>query len=384
MGTDHDALTLDDLRFEVTDEALADLRRRLDDTRWPDHPPGEPWSRGTHPATLRRVVDHWRTDYDWRRLEGELAAYRNVVTELDGERVHVLIAESPRPDAVPLLLTHGWPGSIVEFLDILPLLTDPGDDTVPAFEVVCPSLPGFGFSGPTSSEGVHPRRIAGMWIELMAGLGHDRYLAQGGDWGSVITSFVGALDPEHCAGIHLNMVVTRPTEEDLADLSAEEQQYLTEAAHFLDDGNGYFQLQSTKPQTLAYGLTDSPAGLCGWILEKFWAWCDTDGSVFDAVSIDRFLDNVSLYWLTNTAGSAARIYHEYKRDGSTGPKTVEVPMGGAIFPVEIYKSSRRWAERRFDVVHWSELDRGGHFAAMEEPDLLAAELRAFAGATGSA
>ncbi len=268
--------------------------------------------------------------------------------------------------------------TIVEFLHVIEPLTAPTDGGRP-FHVVIPSLPGFGFSGPTVTAGVDPRRIATMWAELMVTLGYERYIAQGGDWGAIITGHLGAVDPDHCVGIHLNMVGSRPTAELMVEATDAENEAVAAARVFQAEETGYQAIQGTKPQTLAYALTDSPAGLCAWIYEKFHTWSDRgDGDVFTAHDRDRFCTNVMLYWLTNTAGSAARIYYEHSHLGGALAKDVTVPMAGAIFPADIYRSSRRFAETLFNVVHWSEFDQGGHFAALEKPELLLGDIRSFA------
>lgn len=364
---------------DVPDADLEDLRRRLATTRFPDELTGEEWVYGTAVADLRAIIEFWANDYDWRAAEQSLNERPQFIVTIDGERVHYRHVRSSRPDATPLLLTHGWPGSIVEFDDLIDPLSEPEDPATPAFHLVIPSLPGFGLSGQTVTTGVSPQRIARMWAELMAGLGYDRYIAQGGDWGAIITSWIGAEDADHCAGIHLNMVVAPPSDEMLDDATAEEQAIFAELKHFQTEERGYSSIQGTKPQTLAFALSDSPAGLCAWVLEKFRTWSDCDGDVFAVHDRNRFCTNLMLYWLTNTAGSASRIYFEHLHStGGPTPQRVDVPMGGAIFPKEIYKASRRWAEARFRVVHWSEFDRGGHFAALERPDDLIGEIRAFA------
>jgi microsomal epoxide hydrolase len=339
--------------------------------------PGQEWVYGAERSEVQAIVDYWATTFDWRLTEAEINKHPQFLTEIDGERVHFLHIRSADPDAIPLLLTHGWPGSIIEFLHLIEPLTQPGTDERP-FHLVIPSLPGFGFSGPTVTPGVDPYRIAGMWAQLMAGLGYDRYVAQGGDWGSIITSHLGARDADHCVGIHLNMVTSRPTPQLMENATPQEQDAVASLRHFQAEETGYQAIQGTKPQTLSYGLADSPAGLCAWIYEKFHTWSDRQGGdVFAAHDRDRFCNNLMLYWLTNTAGSAARIYYEHQHGDHRFPGKVDVPMAGAIFPAEIYRSSRRFADEQFNVVHWSEFDTGGHFAALEQPDRLMADIRSF-------
>lgn len=373
-------MTLDFVPFSIDtpQDDLDDLRRRLLATRWPDQMPGQEWVYGAELSETQDLVDYWANSYDWRRYETEINRHDQFVTEIDGERVHFLHVRSSHERATPLLLTHGWPGSIVEFLHLIEPLAEPSDESRP-FHLVIPSLPGFGFSGPTVTPGVDPHRIAGMWSQLMAALGYDRYIAQGGDWGSIITSHLGARDPEHCIGIHLNMVTSRPVPELMEQLTPQEKEVVADLKHFRAEETGYQAIQGTKPQTLSYALTDSPAGLCAWIYEKFHTWSDRQGGdVFATHDRDRFCTNLMLYWLTNTAGSAARIYYEQQHGGNGIPTRVEVPMAGAIFPSEIYRSSRRFAEAQFNVVHWSEFEVGGHFAALEQSDLLTADIRSFA------
>jgi epoxide hydrolase len=370
-------LELTPFTVSIDESELDELRQRLDRTRWPDQLPGQGWDYGVERSELQELCRYWAERYDWRAAEAELNRHPQFLTELDGEQVHLYHVRSSRDDARPLLLTHGWPGSIVEFLHLIEPLTEPGPGE-PAFHLVVPSLPGFGFSGPTRTTGVSPKRIAGMWAELMAGLGYDRYGAQGGDWGAIITSHLGVLDPDHCAAIHLNMVLAPPTRELLDDATDDERQRFGQLVRFQAEETGYQEIQGTKPQTLAYALTDSPAGLCAWIYEKFRTWSDCGGDVFSVHDRDRFCTNVMLYWLTGTAGSAARIYYEFRRaDGRETASSVPVPMGAADFPGEVYRASRRWAETRYDVRRWTTFERGGHFAALERPTDLVGDLRAF-------
>ena len=356
-------------KADVSQDVLDVLRARLLSARWPDELPGSEWEYGVSLEATQELVRYWANDFDWRSFEAKLNQFPQFLDELDGEQVHYLHIPSDNPQATAMILSHGWPGSVVEFLDCIPLLTAD-------FHLVIPSLPGFGFSGPTRTRGVSPQRIAKMWADLMAKLGYQSYLAQGGDWGSVITTSLATFDPEHVAGYHINMVPTLPTGEEYTEI---ENQIMADSTHFRNHERGYHALQATKPQTIAVALADSPAGLAGWILEKFHRWTDHDGDVFTAVSKDTLCANLMLYWATNTAGSAARIYYEFaKVDGNLPAFGSGVPMGGAIFPKEIYRSSKRWAEAFHNVVHWSEFDHGGHFAALEHPLEFCADLRAFA------
>ncbi len=365
--------------LSVDDAEITDLQRRLDSTRWPDQLAGQEWVYGTDLGELRDLVHYWRNEFQWNEAEATINKWPQFTTSLAGENVHFIHARSSRNDARPLLLSHGWPGSIVEFLHLIQPLTEPKDPTTPAFHVIIPSLPGFTLSGPTVTTGVSPKRIATMWISLMVRLGYDNYLAQGGDWGAIITSWIGQLDPRHCAGIHLNMLPLSPTEALMSSMSSEEEIILESTMAFQAHEAGYQAIQSSKPQTLAYALTDSPVGLLSWILEKFRTWTDCDGDIFSVHHRDTLLSNVALYWFTATAGSAARIYYEFAAVDNAGlASKVTVPTGVADFPKEIYRSSRRWAEETHHIVHWSRFTRGGHFAALEQPKVLLEDLRLFA------
>jgi microsomal epoxide hydrolase len=370
-------------RIDVPDDDIEDLRRRLHHTRWPDQLPDSGWSYGTDLGYLRPLARYWADEYDWRRAEAALNAHPQFLTTIQGQRVHFFHVRSEALDALPLVLTHGWPGSVSEFLELIGPLVDPGahgGDPADAFHVVVPSLPGYGFSGPTTEPGWDVRRTAEAWAELMAELGYSRYGAQGGDWGSMVSRHLAAIDPEHVRGVHLNMMTARPPGEadDMADLTEREAAGMARTQDFLKTGSGYVAIQSTRPQTLAYGLNDSPAGLLSWIIEKFWAWTDNEGSPEDAVSRDELLTNASIYWFTGTAGSSTRMYYESIGRGSVrSPDVTAVPLGVANFPLEIATARRRWVERRNKLVHWSEFDRGGHFAALEEPDLLVGDIRTF-------
>jgi microsomal epoxide hydrolase len=377
------AVTIEPFRIAVPDDEIDDLRRRIHDTRWPDKIPDSGWTYGTDLDELRPLARYWADEYDWRRHEAALNAFPQFLTTIQGQRVHFLHVRSPEPDALPLVLTHGWPGSISEFTHVIGPLTDPaahGGDPADAFHVVAPSLPGYGFSGPTTERGWDVRRIAGAWAELMATLGYDRYGAQGGDWGSMVSRHLGDLDPAHVCGVHVNMITATPPGEadDLADLSERETAGMARAHDYFTTGSGYVAIQSTRPQTLAYGLVDSPVGLLSWIAEKFWAWTDNTGRLDDAVARDDLLTDVSIYWFTRTGGSSARLYYESLGSGAVRvPALPHVPLGVADFPMEIVGARRRWVERDNNLVHWSELDRGGHFAALEAPDLLVDDVRTF-------
>jgi microsomal epoxide hydrolase len=368
-------------RVEVPDAVLDDLRDRLRRTRWPDQIPGSGWGYGTDTAYLRDLCDHWATVFDWRAQEERFNRWPHFLTEIDGQTVHFIHARSPEPDALPLVITHGWPGSVAEFLDVIDPLRDPkahGAPDAPAFHVVCPSIPGYGWSGPTRDAGWDVRRVAETWKQLMARLGYERYGAQGGDWGSMISSQLGSVDPEHVVGVHLNMVVAFPPA-DGGELSEQEQRDLEDLNTFLNEGTAYQQVHGKNPQTLGVALNDSPAGLASWIVEKFHAWTHhPDGDVEDAVSRDQILTNLTVYWVTQTINSSIRLYCESQRSGRFPPfDPVTVPVGAAIFPAEIIRAPRAWAEGMYRIVHWNRYDRGGHFAALEEPDLLVADVREF-------
>lgn len=370
----------------VDDAVLIDLRERLERTRWPESETVDDWSQGVPLAYLREVCQYWLSSYDWRERETRLNRFPQFRTPLSGggdERldIHFLHVPSAEATALPLILTHGWPGSTVEFMDVIAPLTDPvahGGSAADAFHVVVPSLPGFGFSAKPSRPGWGAARIATAWDELMVRLGYDRFVAQGGDWGSLVTTLIGAQDLGHCAGIHVNMPLAGPTPEQLADLNEEEMEFLGRFQRYEAQESGYSRQQSTRPQTLGYGLADSPSGQAAWVLEKFLAWTDNNGRPEDAASRDELLDNVMVYWLNNTAASSGRLYWESfgEFSGGAGP-TVSIPTGISQFKKEIVGASRRWADRRYtDIRHWNQLDRGGHFAALEEPDLFVDEIRA--------
>ncbi len=362
----------------ASDEALADLRRRLRSTRWPERETVDDWSQGIPLVYLQEVCEHWAGDYEWRAAEARLNAHDPLRVVVDGLGIHVLHARSLHPDAVPLVMTHGWPGSVVEFLKVIGPLTDPaahGGEPHDAFHVVCPTLPGYGFSDKPTSSGWGVERIARAWARLMARLGYHRYVAQGGDWGAAVTTAIGVQDAEHCLGIHLNMPIVAPDPATLDDPTEQERAALAALKHYRDQESGYSKQQRTRPQTLGYGLVDSPAGQAAWILEKFRAWTDCDGHPENVLTRDELLDNVMMYWLPAAGASAARLYWESFGRGAMDP--VQVPVGCSLFPKEIMRCSRRWAERRFtNLVHWNELDRGGHFAAFEQPELFVEEVRA--------
>jgi epoxide hydrolase len=362
----------------VAESELAELRDRLRRTRFPDRETVDDWSQGVPLEYVQNVCRYWADEYDWRRVEAELNGFEQLrYTDRSGLGIQVLHAPSAEPSALPLVVTHGWPGSVVEFLDVIEPLRNPsahGGDPAEAFHVVCPTLPGYGFSDKPAQAGWNVGRIADCWAGLMAALGYPRYGAQGGDWGSAVTVRLGVQDADHCAGIHLNMVTVGPPH-GASEHTEAEQAALASLAHYQEWDSGYSTEQATRPQTVGYGLVDSPAGQAAWVLEKFWAWTDHDGHPESVITRDRLLDNVMHYWLPGAGASSARLYWESFRRGARDP--VEVPAGMSIFPKEIFRASRRWAERRFhDIRYWNELDRGGHFAAFEQPALFVDEVRA--------
>jgi len=379
IHTESNATEIRPFRIDIPQADLDELRARLESTRWPDQVPDSGWDYGIPLDYVQQLAEYWRTSYDWRVHEQALNAFAQFTTGIDGQRVHFLHVSSPEPDAIPLIMTHGWPGSIVEFINIIGPLTNPrahGADPADAFHLVVPSIPGYGFSGPTQDRGWNVHRIAQAWDELMRRLGYQRYGAQGGDWGSAISRELGLIAGDHIIGVHLNMLFPWVPEE-ATDLTDAERSRVETMRRFRATGIGYGAIQSTRPQTLAYGLTDSPAGQLAWIAEKFGEWTD-DGLPDEAVDRDQLLTNIMVYWLTRTAGSSARLYYEAARSGSFGPPKVSTaPTGLAVFAREIARPIRRFAELSNNIVHWTEFDRGGHFAAMEQPDLLVGDVRAF-------
>jgi pimeloyl-ACP methyl ester carboxylesterase len=373
-------------RVEVAEADLDDLRQRLARTRWPEAEPVADWSQGVPRGYLRELCRYWADGYDWRATEARLNALPQFRTEIDGLGIHFLHVRSPHPGALPLLLTHGWPGSIIEFLKVVGPLTDPtahGGDAADAFHLVCPSLPGYGFSDRPARTGWGVERIADAWSVLAARLGYRRYGAQGSDWGTSIATSLAQRHPERLAGIHLTPPLAPPDPATLGDLTERERAAIASLQHAAEWDSGYSQEQATRPQTIGYALVDSPAALCAWIVEKFWAWTDCDGHPENVLSRDELLDNVMLYWLPGTGASAARLYWESIRrvnqwiSGSVDD-TVAVPTGCSIFPKELQRPSRRWAERRFsDIRYWNEPAKGGHFAAFEQPELFVNEVRSF-------
>jgi pimeloyl-ACP methyl ester carboxylesterase len=368
----------------IPDAALADLKARLAAARLPEPLQGDGWTHGTEIRYLRALVEYWRTTFDWRAQERRLNQLPQFTTTIDGLSVHFIHVRSRHPNAMPLLITHGWPGSFVEFTKVIGPLTDPvahGGRAEDAFHVVIPSIPGFAFSEAPREPGYDPARIAGIEARLMARLGYTRYGAQGGDWGSIISTQVALADAAHVAGLHLNMCFgAAPAGTDPnAGLTDAERERLKARQAFQAEETGYQQIQGTKPQTLGVALNDSPAGLAAWIVEKFRTWCDCDGDPETVFTKDELLTNISLYWFTQTAASSARIYYESRHaaPSPTAGRRIEVPTACADFPKEIIWSPRRWLEPRYNITRWTEMPRGGHFAAFEQPQLLVDDVRAF-------
>ncbi|GAA3579578.1 alpha/beta fold hydrolase [Microlunatus spumicola] len=365
--------------LHVPEAALDDLRERLRRTRWPEaetvaRADGTPdWSQGPPLAYVRDLVDHWATAYDWRRVEAALNAHGQALTQVDGLDLHLLHVRSPRADARPLVITHGWPSSVLEPLAVMDALADPGDDDLPAFHVVAPSLPGFGFGGRPAATGWDVDRTADAWVELMARLGHDRFYAAGGDWGGRVTAALGHRHPDRVAGLHsFTPYVVEP--EDRGGLTETEQRWVEATDTFRRTGGGYSLEQSTRPQTVAYLLTDSPVAQLTWVLDKLWAWTDHDGDLAAALTVDQVLDTVTLYWLSGTGGSSARFYAENFPPDNAGE--VGVPSAATVFPADIEKVPRAWVERRFtDLRSFTRAERGGHFPMLEVPDTYVDALR---------
>ena len=371
-----DEVAVHPFRIVVSDEVLDDLRRRLAQTRWPEAEPVDDWSQGAPLAWIRDMCNYWGNEYDWRAREALLNRFDQFVTTIDGLDIHFVHQRSPHPQARPLVITHGWPGSIVEFHKIIEPLTNPtehGGRASDAFHVICPSLPGFGFSGKPTTTGWGVGRIADAWAVLMARLGYDQYFAQGGDWGSAVTRSIGGQDAEHCAAIHITLAMgTRPRFE--GEPTEEEQRAIKGAEYYQAWDSGYSKQQATRPQTVGYGLADSPAGQAAWILEKFWAWTDCDGHPENVLHRDELLDNVMFYWATNSATSSARIYWE--SFGKPRPVELSVPVGVTVYPKEIVPPVRSWMETDYpNIAHWAEQPKGGHFAAFEQPELFVTDIR---------
>lgn len=366
--------------MHVTDSAIHDLRDRLARTRWPEAATVDDWSQGIPLFYLQDICTDWAHTYDWRRFEAKINRFEQVLTAIDGLGLHVLHAPSPEPTARPLIILHGWPGSVVEHLDIIDALRDPaayGASADDAYHVVVPSLPGFGFSDKPASRGWTVDRMGAAWVELMRRLGYQRFYVQGGDWGAIIAANMGFSQADAVAGVHVNMALCDPTElYKLGEPTAEEVAQLQKLQYYQEWDSGYSHQQSTRPQAVGYGLTDSPVGQCAWILDKFAAWTDCEGPPDDVISRDTLLDNVSLYWFTATAASSARIYWESYKHALADFTKVVVPAAYSCFPGDIFTMSERWARTRFaDLRYYSQPESGGHFPSLERPEAFIAEVR---------
>ncbi len=367
-------------KVDVPQAALDDLERRLASTRWPERETVGDWSQGVPLEKAQALVAHWRDKYDWRRFEARINAFPQYRTEIDGVGIHFIHVRSPQQNALPIILTHGWPGSVVEFMDVIGPLSDPtryGGRAEDAFHVVVPSLPGFGFSDKPVETGWDVNRIARAWVTLMLRLGYERWVAQGGDWGAGVTHALAHQRPPGLIAAHVNWQFVFP-EKLPENPTPAERKAIDRAALFTNDQSGYFREQGTRPQTIGYPLADSAAGQALWIYEKFQAWTDNRGNPEDELSVDAMLDDISLYWFTNTAASSARIYWNNARAGMAGLSAgrIELPMAASVFPHEIFCPPKAWADALWpNLFYWNEVDRGGHFAAFEQPKLFTEELR---------
>lgn len=356
-------------RIAVPDADLDDLKQRLSRARWPEPECVDDWTQGIPLSYTRDLAEYWATEYDWRSREAALNRFDHYTTEIDGLDIHFIHQRSTREDAFPLVITHGWPGSIVEFHKVIEPLTEAG------FHVVCPSLPGYGFSGKPTTTGWGIGKIAQAWDTLMARLGYDRYGAQGGDWGAAVTTQIGR-NVGNCVGIHVNMPIAQPPAQGVGEMTEDLQKALARIEYYRKWDSGYMKQQSTRPQTVGYGLVDSPVGQLAWIVEKFWSWMDCDGHPENVLSRDELLDNVMLYWVTASAASSARLYWE-SHDTFGAGDYVTLPTGVASFPKEILRAPRSWCENSYNVTHFTTMPRGGHFAAFEQPDLFVEDVRTF-------
>ena len=364
--------------ISISDQQITDLNNRIANTRWPDAETTADWNQGVPLAYVKELVQYWGEQYDQQRLANRLNAFDNFKTNLLGLNIHFMHIRSSNPNARPLLLTHGWPGSVVEFLKVIGPLTEPqehGGNADDAFHLVIPSLPGYGFSDKPQATGWGVEKIAEAWSALMGRLGYSQYFAQGGDWGSVITSYIARQDPEHCLGIHINMGIVAP-DPNAENLTANELSIMAGWKYYQDWDSGYSKQQATRPQTLGYGLVDSPSGQAAWIVEKFYQWMDCDGHPENIVSRDELLDNIMVYWLTGSGASSARLYWESFGGGEGREQPVSIPMGATISTKDIFRTSERFASRVFtNIVYWKDKEEGGHFAAFEQPNAFVSELR---------
>ncbi|MBA4018793.1 MAG: epoxide hydrolase [Pirellula sp.] len=382
FGDAGEAEAIRPFKIAVPEEVLVDLKSRLARTRWPDEIAGSGWNYGVEPAYLRDLVDHWQTKYDWRAAERKLNTFPQFITSIDGVDLHFIHVRSSHKGALPLVITHGWPGSVVEFVKIIDPLVNPtahGGRAEDAFHVVCPSLPGFGFSGRPKTPGWSSSRMAAAIATLMERLGYDRYGAQGGDWGSGVSTWLGNHDSAHVVGAHITFLGSGVPQgaDPWAGISTEVRERFEARSKELQAHFGYSAIQGSRPQTIGYALNDSPVGLAAWIIDKFWAWSDHRGDLDNSFTKDELLTNIMVYWVTQTPASSARIYFE--RDYYDGGRKAgrSAPVGVAMFPKEIGVPPRQWAEKRYRLVHWTDMPRGGHFAAMEQPELLVGDMRKF-------
>ena len=366
-------------KISVSDQDLKDLHFRLSNTRWPNKETVKDWNQGIPLSYMKEICSYWLEEYNWRDREEKLNRFPHFITRLNDIDIHFIHKESPHKEAKPLIITHGWPGSFVEFLKVIEPLTDPtnfGGKAEDAFHVVIPSLPGFDFSSKPETTGWGVEKIADTWSQLMSVLGYKGYFAQGGDWGALVTTHIGLQDQKNCKGIHLNMVVVSPDPETMQDLTKFEENALASMGFYQEWDSGYSKQQSTRPQTVGYGLVDSPIGQAAWILEKFYQWTDCNGHPENILTRDELLDNVMMYWLTQSAASSARLYWE--SFGNPSQEMVSIPTGCSIYPKEIFRSSERWVKKRFqDLRYYNELTKGGHFAAFEQPEIYVEEIRKF-------
>ena len=366
-------------RIKIANRELTDLKRRLANTRWPDRETPGGWSQGVPLSYMQDLCEYWRTEYDWRRCEAELNALPQFMTDIDGLDFHFLHIRSPHRNALPMVMTHGWPGSIIEFHKVIGPLSDPvahGGKAEDAFHLVIPTLPGFGFSGKPTLPGWSIEHIGRAWGQLMARLGYKNYVAQGGDWGAAVTHAMGMSETEHCIAMHTNMPLVSPSPAVMTDLTEFEKSALAGIQHYFDWDSGYSKEQSTRPQTIGYNLVDSPVGQAAWIVEKLWAWTDSNGHPENVLTRDEILDNIMLYWLPAAGASSARLYWESFSVLLAEKPQIHMPAGASIFPHEIFRASKRWCEERYTkLIHYNQLDKGGHFAAFEQPQTFIDEVR---------
>lgn len=384
MNTDTRSAEIEPFTIQVPDATIDDLMVRLARTRWPDEV-GSNWQYGTDLAYLKSLCDYWFNQYDWRSQEASLNSLDHFTTGINGRRVHFIHQRSSNEEAMPLIMTHGWPGSITEFTKIIPMLTEPqafGGKAEDAFHLVCPSIPGYGFSEPPAEPGFDQKRVAEGHLELMERLGYTRFGAQGGDWGSPISSWTAALAPDKVCGLHLTLVFAgypKHKADPFEGVSEEEKSVVEQRRAAMAEGTGYQAIQGTRPQTLGYGLHDSPVGLAAWITEKFHAWMDCNGDIESTITRDELLTNIMVYWVNGCITSSMRLYYESAHaDNNLFERgRIATPTGCAMFPGELYQPPRAWAEALYNIQHWTRMPAGGHFAALEQPALLAQDLRVF-------